>query len=82
MAECAGMSRSAFAVAFKREVGETPADYLAGWRLSLVQARLRKGVSLKVIAEQLGYGSASALSRAFSQKLGCSPRDWLRGLDD
>jgi len=25
----------------------------------------------------LGYANASALSRAFTQKLGLSPRDWL-----
>jgi hypothetical protein len=33
MAAEAGMSRSAFAVAFKNAVGQPPADYLANWRL-------------------------------------------------
>ncbi len=78
LARCAGMSRSAFAESFREAVGETPAEYLAGYRLSLVQGRLRAGESLKVMAEPLGFGSASALSRAFSQRLGCSPREWLR----
>ena len=36
------MSRSAFAAAFKQAVGRTPADYLAGWRLSLAAAPLRQ----------------------------------------
>lgn len=78
MAECAGMSRSAFAAAFKSHVGEGPAEYLAQWRLSIAQTRLRQGSPLKTIAEDLGYSSASALSRVFAQKVGRSPRDWLR----
>ena len=80
MAECAGMSRSAFAALFKQEVGETPADYLTQWRLSLAQAQLRSGLSLKQIADELGYANASALSRVFTQKVGVSPREWLKAL--
>lgn len=78
MAAEAGMSRSAFAAAFKLHVGEGPAEYLAQWRLAIVQTELRKGVSLKSAAEQLGYSSASALSRVFAQKVGASPREWLK----
>lgn len=77
MAGSAGMSRSAFAAAFKTQVGETPADYLAHWRLAIAQALMRQGQPIKSIAEQVGYGSASALSRVFVQKLGLSPRAWL-----
>lgn len=77
MAACAGMSRSAFAAAFKGAVGQPPADYLVEWRLSLAQAQLRQGRQVKQIADELGYASASALSRVFSQRLGCSPRQWL-----
>lgn len=77
MAEQAGMSRSAFAAAFKATVGQPPADYLADWRLSLAQTRLRQNQPVKSIAEELGYANASALSRLFSQRLGQSPRQWL-----
>jgi len=77
MATEAGMSRSAFAVAFKTVVGQPPAGYLADWRLSLAQAQLREGRSVKAIADDLGYASASALSRLFSQRVGHSPRHWL-----
>ena len=58
-------------------VGSTPADYLAGWRISLAQGLLRQGRPLKAAADELGYGSAASLSRAFSQAVGCSPRAWL-----
>ena len=77
MADQAGMSRSAFAARFKAVVGETPADYLAHWRLTLAQAHLRSGRSIKAIAHELGYANPSALSRVFAQKLGQTPRAWL-----
>ena len=81
MAERAGMSRSAFAAGFKAAVGQTPADYLAHWRLMLVQAQLRQGRSIKAIADELGYANPSALSRLFTKKIGRSPRHWLTQQD-
>ncbi|XZG70090.1 AraC family transcriptional regulator [Chitinibacteraceae bacterium HSL-7] len=77
MAQLAGMSRTAFATTFKQIVARTPADYLQTWRLALTQAGLRRGKPIKLLADELGYASASALSRAFSASLGVSPRDWL-----
>ena len=81
MAQRAGLSRSAFAARFKAVVGETPADYLVHWRLTLAQAHLRSGRSLKSIANELGYANPSALSRVFAQKLGVSVRAWLDARD-
>ncbi len=78
MAECAGMSRTVFANAFREVVGQTPADYLTDWRIALAQSRLREGRPIKVLAEELGYANPSALSRAFSARTGLSPRDWLK----
>lgn len=78
MAAHAGMSRSAFAAAFKSQVGTGPAEYLAQWRLSIAQQRLRHGAPLKTVALDLGYSSAAALSRVFTQKVGMSPRAYLQ----
>jgi len=80
MAAVAGMSRSAFAAAFKAETGSTPAEYLTQWRISIAQGLLRRGTAVKVTADQLGYQSAASLSRAFTQVVGVSPREWLRQL--
>lgn len=80
MAACAGLSRSAFAALFKATVGQPPADYLLHWRVTLAQGRLREGQPIKAVAEELGYASASSLSRAFTQVMGCSPRGWLQGI--
>ncbi|CAM3733525.1 cupin domain-containing protein [Bordetella tumulicola] len=77
MAERAGMSRTAFANTFREVVGQTPADYLNDWRIALAQNRLREGQPIKMLADELGYANPSALSRAFSAKVGMSPREWL-----
>ncbi|HVE53920.1 MAG TPA: AraC family transcriptional regulator, partial [Ramlibacter sp.] len=76
MAECAGMSRTVFATTFREVVGQTPADYLADWRIALAQGRLREGGSVKALSEELGYANPSALSRAFAARTGLSPRAW------
>jgi AraC-like DNA-binding protein len=76
LASKAGMSRSVFANAFRETVGCTPGAYLQRWRVSLVQQALRQGRSLKLIADEVGYGSESALSRSFKANCGLSPREW------
>lgn len=75
----AGLSRSVFANAFRDTVGATPASYLAHWRVTLAQNALRRGQPLKLIVDEVGYGSEAALSRAFKAHNGLSPRDWKRG---
>jgi AraC-like DNA-binding protein len=81
MAAIAAMSRSSFASTFRREVGQTPGDYLAGWRISTAQTLLRHGVALKHVADRVGYGSQAGFLRAFRASLGLSPTEWLRQTD-
>lgn len=78
MAREASLSRSAFAARFKERVGRSPADYLTDWRITLAQDRLRAGDSVGHTATELGWATSAAFSRAFTQRLGCSPRAWLR----
>lgn len=79
MAAVAGMSRSAFADAFKTITGSTPAAYLTDWRLTLASSLLRAGQPQKLVAAELGFSTASSLSRAFKQRFAASPRQWLAG---
>ena len=76
LAGAAGMSRSVFAGTFRDTVGCTPGSYLQGWRIRLAQQALRRGRPLKLIVEEVGYGSDAALSRAFKAQSGMSPREW------
>jgi AraC-like DNA-binding protein len=73
-----GMSRSAFANSFRDTVGVTPGVYLQRWRVGLAQKALLAGQSLKLIAQDVGYGSEAALSRAFKAASGLSPREWRK----
>jgi AraC-like DNA-binding protein len=74
----AGMSRTAFATAFRDRVGLTPGSYLHRWRVGLAQKYLRQGRPLKLIATDVGYGSEAALSRAFRAQTGSSPGEWRK----
>lgn len=74
----AGMSRARFAVYFREVVGMTPASYLTKWRIGLTQAMLQKGQPMSLIALEVGYTSASALSRAFRAQTGFAPREWIK----
>jgi AraC-like DNA-binding protein len=78
LAERSGMSRASFAAHFRTVIGITPADYLANWRISLTQKRLREGRPIALIADEVGYESPSALARTFRRKVGASPTEWLQ----
>jgi AraC-like DNA-binding protein len=78
LADVAGMSRSVFANSFRDTVGCTPGNYLQRWRIGLAQKALLQGRSLKLIAQDVGYGSEAALSRAFKAHSGRSPREWRK----
>lgn len=82
MAESALMSRARFAARFHDVVGMTPGTYLSDWRLGLAKSMLLKGASVQTIAAEVGYGSASALSRVFSSRCGMSPTEWRRSAQD
>jgi AraC-like DNA-binding protein len=76
LAARAGMSRSRFAASFAQTVGLPAASYLASYRIGMAKDLLQQGRPLERIAEDVGYGSSAALSRAFSAQCGASPRTW------
>lgn len=77
LAALAGMSRARFAARFRETLGTTAGQYLAGWRVGLAQALLKKGKPVGVVANEVGYGSTTSLSRAFRAHVGLSPTEWL-----
>ncbi len=67
LAGLAGMSRTTFAERFRDVVGQTPLDYLSGWRMRL-------GVhSVATIGFSVGYESEAAFSTAFRRVMGRTP---------
>ena len=73
------MSRSMLAERFMHFVGVPPIQYLAQWRIQLAASLLRTSKSsLAEIAERVGYGSETALSRAFKRWVGTAPANYRR----
>ena len=74
-----GLSRSALADRFTRLLGEAPMHYLAHWRLQIAAQRLRNtNATLASVAEEVGYESEAAFSRAFKKAYGKPPAAWRR----
>jgi AraC-like DNA-binding protein len=75
LALLAGVSRSTFALHFKRKVGLAPLEYVLRWRIQLATRALRShDGSISSIAQSLGYESDSAFSNAFKRIMACSPQ--------
>jgi len=76
-----GMSRSSFYERFTSLVGESPNRYLTHWRMKRATELMRsEDISTAALAEQVGYGSEDAFSRAFRRTLGVTPSAYRRQL--
>lgn len=74
LAQTAGMSRSGFSARFTDVVGTSVKQYLTNWRMSLARAKLNtQNLTLGDLADELGYKSEAAFSRAYKRVMGESP---------
>ena len=79
LAKTAAMSRSAFFERFSRAVGLAPMEYLLAWRMAVAKDMLRRDdLALDVVAERVGYSSASTFSTAFARHVGQAPGRFAR----
>lgn len=79
LARAVGSSRSVLAERFQRLVGSAPMQYLTQWRMLLAANLLRhSSAQLARIAEDVGYQTDTAFSRAFRREFGCPPAAWRR----
>jgi AraC-like DNA-binding protein len=79
LASAAGMSRSGFALHFKKVSQISPIAYLVKWRMWQATDLLNKtGIGLARIAEQIGYDSEISFSRAFKREFGVAPGEYRR----
>ena len=75
LASVAGLSRTRFAVAFKKSLGLAPLAYLTQWRMQQARKLLNDPArTVLVVANQVGYASEAAFSRAFRKHFGVPPR--------
>jgi len=74
LAGIANLSEFHFHRIFKAVMNESPGDYIQRLRLEKASFRLHtSSLSLTEIAEEIGYQSAHALSKAFKKRFGISP---------
>lgn len=79
LARTAGTSRSVLAERFQHLVGNSPMQYLTQWRMLLAANLLRgSNAQLASIAEDVGYQTDTAFSRAFRREYGAPPAAWRR----
>jgi AraC-like DNA-binding protein len=79
LAREAGTSRSVLAERFAHLVGTTPMQYLTQWRMLLAANLLTRSTApLARIAEDVGYQTDTAFSRAFRREYGAPPAAWRR----
>jgi AraC-like DNA-binding protein len=77
LARACSLSRSAFAARFVARVGKPPATYLAHVRLDAATDLLRDtSLPVTLIAQNVGYTSEAAFSRAFKHRYGTPPARW------
>ena len=76
----AAVSRSTLAQRFTSLIGETPMQYLTGWRMQLAKFLLRQSdLTITEIASRTGYTSDVAFNHAFRRYVGQPPVMWRRG---
>jgi len=74
-----GLARSSLAERFMHFVGQPPMHYLTQWRMQIASGLLASGAaSVAAIAEDVGYESEAAFSRAFKKLVGVPPAAWRR----
>ena len=79
LARTANTSRSVLAERFQNIVGSSPMQYLTQWRMLLAANLLRgSNAGLARIAEDVGYQTDTAFSRAFRREFGEPPAAWRR----
>jgi len=79
LAAAAGMSRSGFALQFKKVSEISPIAYLVKWRMWQATDLLNTtGMGLARVAEKIGYESEISFSRAFKREFGIAPGEYRR----
>jgi len=77
LARSVGASKTSLVNRFNTIVGEPPMHYLTNWRLNSAARQLEQtSLSIAEIANNVGYQSTEAFSRAFRRRYSAPPAAW------
>jgi AraC-like DNA-binding protein len=77
LAAQAGLSRTTLTERFETMLATSPVRYVRDWRLYLASVALSTTTkTIAAIADEAGYGTEAAFSRAFSRAYGTPPAAW------
>lgn len=77
LANIAGFDRFYFARLFRKNFGVSPQEYINNYRFTKAASLLHKKISIKQVAELVGFQDEKAFSRAFKKARGCPPSRYL-----
>ena len=79
LARLAHLSPRTFARRFRAETGTTPHHWLTGQRVLAAQRLLEEsGEPVEMVADRVGFGSASVLRHHFTRRVGTTPTEYRR----
>ncbi len=79
LAKEVAMSRSAFSARFSKLIGEPVMQYITQWRMyNAMDVLKHQNTTVAEVADQFGYQSEAAFSRAFKRVTGAGPGDVKR----
>lgn len=78
-----GLSRSRLYRAFQKEARLSPVQYLSHFRIRQACVLLRRGdLSIKAVAQSVGFENQLYFSRRFHEIMGISPTEYMRSLNE
>jgi len=83
LADLCNMSRATFMRHFHDKLGRSATELLTDIRMTLAANELKKPtISTEAVAESIGYRSVAAFRRVFADKMGMTPGQWRRRVDE
>ena len=77
IAQYLNLDRTYFSVIFKKEIGQSPKQYLVDYRMNIAAALIiKRQIGISVVANSVGYSDLYTFSKMFKRHFGVSPSNY------